>query len=149
MAGAMLQTAALEIVTAGTHVIEGQPMSRRTRSALTSLGFDADGHRSHQLTDADVSAADLILAMAGEHVDYIRRKHPQAAPRTASIRRLVRDLPPGPPELPARLADLGLAALPVEPWEDVEDPAGADDEVYEACARELLALCTELGPRLV
>ena len=91
----------------------------------------------------------LILAMAGEHVDYIRRKHPQAAPRTASIKRLVRDLPPGPRALPARLADLGLAALPVAPWEDVEDPAGADDEVYEACARELLALCTALGPRLV
>lgn len=149
MAGAMLRTAPLKIVTAGTHVIEGQPMSRRTHSALASLGFDADGHRSHQLTDADVSAAELILAMAGEHVDYIRRKHPQAASRTASLERLVRDLPPGPPALPTRLAGLGLAQLPVEPWEDVEDPAGADDEVYEACARELLALCTELGPRLV
>ncbi len=149
MAGAMLQAAPLEIVTAGSHVIEGQPMSRRTRSALASLGFDADGHRSHQLTDADVSAAVLVLAMAGEHVDYIRRKHPQAATRTASIKRLVRDLPPGPPALPARLARLDLAAVPVEPWEDVEDPAGGDDEVYEACARELLALCAELGPRLV
>jgi protein-tyrosine phosphatase len=149
MAGAMLQAAPLEIVTAGTHVIEGQPMSRRTRSALASVGFDADGHRSHQLTDADVTAADLILAMAGEHVDYVRRRHPQATGRTASIKRLVRDLPPGPPPLPIRLADLGLAELPVEAWEDVEDPAGADDEVYEACARELLALCNALGPRLV
>ncbi len=149
MAGAMLQAAPLEIVTAGTHVIEGQPMSRRTRSALASVGFDADGHRSHQLTDADVASADLILAMAGEHVDYVRRKHPEAASRTASIKRLVRDLPPGPPRLPTRIADLGLAELPVEPWEDVEDPAGGDDDVYEACARDLLALCDALGPRLV
>ena len=51
MSGAMLRAAPVRIVTAGTHVVEGQPMSRRTRDALTSVGLAADGHRSHQLTD--------------------------------------------------------------------------------------------------
>ncbi len=148
MAGAMLQTVPLTVVTAGTHVIEGQPMSRRTRAALASVGYDADGHRSHQITEADVSAAGLILAMAGEHVSYMRRRHPEAAARTVSIRRLARDLPPGPAPLHERLAGLGLAGVPVEPWEDVEDPAGGEDEDYESCARELLALCTAVEPRL-
>src|SRR5665213_677012 len=126
----MLAGAPLPIVTAGTHVIEGQPMSRRTRAALEVVGYNADGHRSHQVTDADIDSSVLILAMAAEHVAYIRRKHPDAAHRTASIKRLVRDLSPGPGPLADRLAALDLAAVPVEPWEDVEDPAGGDDEVY-------------------
>ncbi len=89
MAGAMLGSAAVRVVTAGTHVVEGQPMSRRTRDALAAVGFVADGHRSHQLTGEDVAGADLILAMAGEHVSFIRRRYPEAVARTASIKRLV------------------------------------------------------------
>lgn len=149
MVGAMLQPAALTIVTAGTHVVEGQPMSRRTRDALASVGLQADGHRSHQLTDRDVAEADLILAMAGDHVAFIRRRYPAAAVRTASIRRLCRDLPPGPSPLAERLGSLGLAEVPVEEWEDVADPAGGEDETYVACASELVALTAELLPRLV
>ena len=148
MVGAMLATAPVRIVTAGTHVVEGQPMSRRTREALASVGYRADGHRSHQLTDRDVLEADLILAMAGEHVDYIRRMHPEAASKTASIKRLCRDLSDGPAPLVDRVHALNLGALPIEAWEDVEDPAGGEDEVYVSCAKELADLCTELGPRL-
>jgi protein-tyrosine-phosphatase len=148
MAGAMLSDAPVRIITAGTHVVEGQPMSRRTRAALASVGLVADGHRSHQLTEDDIHHADLILAMAGEHVSYIRRRHPDGAGRTATLKRLVRDLPLGPPSLAERLIALDLAAQPVEPWEDVEDPAGGEDEVYVSCAKELSVLCAELVPRL-
>ena len=148
MAGAMLLPGSLSIVTAGTHVIEGQPMSRRTRSALESVGFSADGHRSHQITESDIDQAVVILAMATEHVSYIRRKHPEAAHRTATIKRLVRDLPPGPEPLADRLAALGLADVEVAGWEDVEDPAGGDNTVYVSCAEELADLCARLLPLL-
>ncbi len=148
MAGAMLQDAPLTIVTAGTHVVEGQPMSRRTRAALESLGWTADGHRSHQVTDEDIDGSVLILAMAAEHVAYIRRRHPHAAHRTASIKRLVRDLPPGPGPLADRLADLRLAEVELGGWEDVGDPAGGEDTVYVSCAEELSDLCARLLPRL-
>ena len=148
MAGAMLRPGPLPVVTAGTHVIEGQPMSRRTRAALEVVGFSADGHRSHQITEQDIDDSVLILAMAAEHVSYIRRKHPGAAHRTASIKRLVRDLPPGPLPLGERLAALGLAEVGVESWEDVEDPAGGDEPVYVSCAEELADLCARLLPLL-
>ena len=148
MAGAMLASAPVTIVTAGTHVVEGQPMSRRTRDALASVEVRADGHRSRQLTDADVAAADLIIALAVEHVAYVRRKHPAAAPRTATLKRLVRDLSDGPEPLVERVARLGLADVELEEWEDVEDPAGGEDEVYVACAREVAGLSAELAPRL-
>ena len=148
MAGTMLQPGTLRIVTAGTHVVEGQPMSRRTRDALASVGLRADGHRSHQLTDRDVEDAGLILAMAGEHVAYIRRRYPEAASKTASIKRLCRDLPAGPQPLGERIDSLGLADLPIEAWEDVEDPAGGEDEAYLSCVKELGALSADLLPRL-
>jgi protein-tyrosine-phosphatase len=148
MAGAMLQTAPVRVGTAGTHVVEGQPMSRRTRDALASVGLAATGHRSHQLTDGDVADADVIVAMAGEHVAYMRRQYPEAASKTASIKRLCRDLAPSPGPLPERIAALRLADAPIEGWEDVEDPAGCDDEVYVSCAKELAGLTSELQSRL-
>ncbi len=148
MAGAMLVSAPVHIVTAGTHVVEGQPMSRRTRDALGAVGFRADGHRSHQLTDGDIEEADLILAMAGEHVAFIRRRYPEASGRTATIKRLCLQLPLPPPSLVERLGGLGLADLPIEPWEDVADPAGGDDMAYRLCAEELADLCALLLPRL-
>jgi protein-tyrosine-phosphatase len=148
MAGAMLEASGAEIVTAGTHVVEGQPMSRRTRDALASVEIRADGHRSHQLTDADVALADLIVGLAGEHVSYIRRRHPEAAPKTATLRRLVRDLPDGPEPLAERVAGMGLAEVELEEWEDVDDPAGGEDEVYVACAQTLAGLSAGLMARL-
>jgi protein-tyrosine-phosphatase len=148
MAGAMLADVPMRIVTAGTHVVEGQPMSRRTREALAAVGFRSDGHRSHQITDRDVEAAEVILAMAGEHVAYVRRTYPDAAAKTATIKRLYRDLPDTDQPLAVRIALLGLADLPLEAWEDVEDPAGGEDETYLSCAKELSVLCADLQGRL-
>jgi protein-tyrosine phosphatase len=149
MAGILLAHLPVRLITAGTFVVEGQPMSRRTRDALASVGVETiPPHRSHQLTDADVEDADLIIAMAGEHVAYVRRRHPDAAGRTATIRRLVRELSDGPAPLVERVASMGLAAVEIEPWEDVEDPAGGEDDVYVHCAKELAQLCAELAPRL-
>jgi protein-tyrosine-phosphatase len=149
MAGILFAELPVRVVTAGTFVVEGQPMSWRTRDALTSVGIDTlPAHRSHQLTDADADGADLIIAMAGEHVAYVRRRHPEAAGRTATIKRLVRDLSDGPQSLVDRVAALGLASIEIEPWEDVEDPAGGEVDVYLSCAKELAQLCGELAPRL-
>ncbi len=149
MAGILFADLPVRVVTAGTFVVEGQPMSWRTRDALASIGVDTlPAHRSHQLTDADVDAADLIIAMAGEHVAYVRRRHPAAADRTATIKRLARDLSDGPEPLVERVEALGLDSVEIEAWEDVEDPAGGEVDVYVSCAKELAQLCGELAPRL-
>jgi protein-tyrosine-phosphatase len=149
MAGILFADLPVRVATAGTFVVEGQPMSWRTRDALASIGVDTlPAHRSHQLTDADVDAADLIIAMAGEHVAYVRRRHPAAAGRTATIKRLARDLSDGPEPLVERVEALGLDSVAIEAWEDVEDPAGGEADVYVSCAKELAQLCGELAPRL-
>jgi protein-tyrosine-phosphatase len=151
MAGAILAAARddVHIVTAGTHVVEGMPMSWRTRDALGALDVRADGHRSHQLRDGDVATADLVVAMAIEHVAYVRRTHPDAAARTVTLKRLVRDLA-GDTDTPLgeRVAALGYADVELEPWEDIVDPAGGDLPEFEACAQEIHDLLVRLEPRL-
>ena len=138
----------LQITTAGTHVIEGMPMSWRTKAALDGLDVGAPGHRSMQLRDDHVDSADLVVGLAGEHVAYVRRVHPEAAARTGTLRRLARDLPTAPGTFAERVAGLGLAEFPLEAWEDVDDPAGGDLPEFEACAQEIHELLRELAPAL-
>jgi protein-tyrosine-phosphatase len=151
MAGAMLEASgtAVRVTTAGTHVVEHQPVSIRTRRALEAVGLHASLHRSRQLTDADVRTADLVVAMAGEHVSYVRRRHPEGADRTATLEFLAAHLRAGASPLAARVAALGLAKVDPSEQGDVADPAGGEDHDYVSCARQLKALMAELVPRLV
>jgi protein-tyrosine-phosphatase len=136
----------LWVASAGTHVIEGQPMSWRTRAALEAVGLEAAPlrHRSRQVRGDEVASADLVVAMASEHVAWLRRRHPEAAWRTGTLRRLCRDLAPGPAPLEARVAGLRLEAVELAPWEDVADPAGGDLEEFVACAAEVVSLVRRL-----
>jgi protein-tyrosine phosphatase len=151
MAGAILAAHLedVEITTAGTHVIEGMPMSWRTREALAGLDVAAPGHRSTQLRDRHVADADLVVGLAGEHVRYTRRAHPEAALRTGTLRRLARDLPADERPFEARVAGLRLDEIALEPWEDIEDPAGGELPEFEACAREIHELVQQLAPALI
>jgi protein-tyrosine phosphatase len=150
MLGALLrdQRPDLDVVTAGTHVVDGQPISRRTRAGLAAIGLDADHHRSRQLDPTDLDSSSLVIGMAHEHVAWMRRHHPDVAARTAMIRPLARDLEEGPEPLTARVASLRLADRVPDPSEDVIDPAGGDEDDYRRCARELADLMVRLAPRL-
>lgn len=150
MAGALLDAWGVDarVTTAGTHVVEHQPMSIRTRQALTAIGLDVPAHRSRQVAEADVDSADLVVAMGPDHVNYMRRRHPAAAPRTATLRWLVENLPPGPEPLAERVAAMDLAGLDPSVQGDVEDPAGGDDSDYLDCAVSLKELIERLAPRL-
>ncbi|MDG2907966.1 MAG: hypothetical protein P6D49_06665 [Acidimicrobiales bacterium] len=131
---------------AGTLVLEGHPMSSRTRSALRDRGLADPDHRSRQFGD-EQAVADLVVAMEPDHVAWVRRHHPEAADRTATLPRLVRDLP-ALGTLVESVAALGLAAVEVEPWEEVVDPASGDQAVFDACAVEMSRLVEALAARL-
>jgi protein-tyrosine-phosphatase len=138
----------VHIVTAGTHTIDGQPMSLRTRTALSAIPELADAsfgkHRSRQVYEFDLVRADLVVAMEADHVRFVRRQFPEAAERTATIRRFCGDLPPAPPALGERLGALKLADVALFDEDDVIDPAGGDDAIYAACVAELWQLCQQL-----
>src|SRR6185437_11080574 len=88
MAGAILRehVPGLKVTTSGTHVIEGMPMSWRTRDAIASLDIPIPDHRSRQATLQELDQADLVIALAGEHVHWMRRVHPKAAAHTATLK---------------------------------------------------------------
>jgi protein-tyrosine-phosphatase len=150
MAGAILRehVPGLHVTTSGTHVIEGMPMSWRTRDAITSLGLPVPDHRSRQATQIELDNADLVIALAREHVMWMRRVHPTAAPRTATLKRIARDLPDGPAPLFERVATMHWHEARLEEWEDVYDPAGGDVDVFLDCAREIADLLHQVIPRL-
>jgi protein-tyrosine-phosphatase len=150
MAGAALSAHLPDwhVTTAGTLVVEGQPMSWRTRAALDGVGLTAPAHRSRQVTADDLRHAALVVALAPEHVLWVRRAHAEAAGRTGTLRRLVRDLPDDPAPLAERIARLGLAGVELEPWEEVLDPGGGDADQFASCAREVVDLVARLAPRL-
>lgn len=136
------------VTTAGTLVVEGQPMSWRTKAALDGVGLAAPSHRSRQATEADLAHAAVVVALAPEHVHWVRRTNPGAAAKTATLRRLVRELPADPRPLPERVAELDLGGVELGQWEEVVDPGGGDADVFAACAREVVALIADLAPRL-
>jgi protein-tyrosine phosphatase len=56
----------------------GHPMDRRAAAVLRDRGYDADGHVAHQADAAEVTGADLVVAMEDLHVDRLRRIAPGA-----------------------------------------------------------------------
>lgn len=149
MAGARLEDRRPHLVveTAGTFTVDGQPISWRTREALRSIGLSAPQHRSKQIEGHHVDRAELVIALAPEHVEWIRRTHPRAAARTATLKRLVRHLGADGP-LAERLSALSLADVDLQTWEEVVDPGGKEVEDFIACAAEVADLVDGLVDRL-
>ena len=144
----------LSVSGSGTHALPGHPMSVRTRTALQRLGLADPTHRSMQFDETDVRRASLIVAMAPEHVHWVRRTHPDAADRTVTLKRVVRELAasssasfsamPAGVALLDRVRALDLANVEIEEWEEVVDPAGGEQPEFDACAQEIDGLVDQL-----
>lgn len=153
MAATMLRalTSDLEVRSAGTHVVEGQPMGVRTRTALASHGLADPRHRSRQFSEEE-AGADLIAVMEPAHLSWIRSRFPAAAVVTGSLRRLARDLPrpdlARPRPLSERVAALNLSGVRPESWEEVADPGAGEQADFDRCAAELRKLMAQLHHRL-
>jgi protein-tyrosine-phosphatase len=142
---------ALELRTAGTHAGEGQPVSVRTRDALSKVtGSEPDlrGYRSHQLVGDDLVWADLVIVMEGSQVRLLRRLNPDSSSKVATIAFLARELPSDDRHLAVRVASMGLEHCLVVDDADVVDPAGGDDDAYEATMSRLVELCEALAARI-
>ena len=138
------------VLSGGTHVLPGQPMSVRTRAALERHGLRDPWHRSRQLSTQDIEHSALIVAMEPDHLRWMRRTHPEGAAKTGSLKRVARDLTPGSADdLAMRVAQLGLAEIELEAWEEVIDPGAGQQADYDSAADEVAALVERLIERLV
>ena len=138
----------VQVATAGTLVVEGQPMSWRTRAALEAVGVEPPHHRSRQASERLLSEAALIVGLSPEHVEWVRRSAPMLAERTATLQRLCRDLPRVSGSLAERVARLRLDEVHLEPWEEVVDPGGGEADAYVACAQEVVDLADRFAAAL-
>ena len=134
---------------------DGLEVSRGAVTAM-SAAYDLDiaAHRSRQLMVDMLAEADLVIGMAREHVHEAVLLHPPAWPRTFTLKELVRRAEqvgarsPGQPfdewlekvHAGRNRADL-LGSSPVD---DVADPIGMSDAVYERTAAEIAALVERL-----
>ncbi len=129
---------------------------------LAALGADAThvaGHRSRTLRVEDVRQANVILAMAREHLREVVVLEPNAWERTFTLKELVRrgeahraraiDEP-----LQHWLHAVGqgrnrMALLGDDPSDDVVDPINAPPERLAATAAEIRDLCARLVALMV
>jgi protein-tyrosine-phosphatase len=144
MLGYMLATLAessgeaWSVRTAGTLVSEGRAMSARTRDALINIpelrAHHFNEHRSHRLDDDDIEWCHVVVAMEASHVLLVRHRFPDAADKTVLFGQFLRDAPL---DLPLFEQVSIVASLDPDPTFDVLDPAGGDQDVYDACAQQL------------
>lgn len=95
-----------------------------------------------------LEVADLVIGLAPEHVEWVRRNDPTARDRTATLIHLTDSLPAGSQPLADRVATLALDGHHLLPHEEVVDPGGGDVDAFIAAAREIVALVDRLASRL-
>jgi len=133
---------------AGTLSIPGLPMSQRTRSALAGMGLSDPDHRSRQLEKEDCEWADLIIVFEKEHIEYFKRHHVESLQKTGSLPRLAKELEPGDKNVSERIVELCLDKSIFSSWEEVLDPAGGDQEIFNSCAEEISVYISQLALRI-
>ncbi len=146
------------VESAGTAGWEGSPANPGSVTAAAELGIDISDHRGRMLTEGILEESALVIAMAAEHRDAVRRHAPWASERTFTLKELVRLLEALPPpegdrepaeELVARVGEAD--ALRRSGFEgnrrdeDVVDPLGMPLDLFRAVAIEIEAWCERLA----
>lgn len=134
-----------DVSSAGTTGLEGYEASPEGVEAARELGADIEGHVARRLSTAMAEEADLLLCMASEHRAIVEAATPSLAPRTFTLKELVRLLeslpvPDGDPfevRLSAADAARRAGAVPPSQDDDIADPLGQPLEAYRAIAWEL------------
>jgi len=133
---------------------DGEPATVTGVDTMEAWGLDLTGHRSRRVTPDLLGSADLIVAMARQHVREAVVLRPDRYPRIFTLKEIVRrgtDVGPRPADEPleAWLARVHQGRRPTgqlgeSPDDDVADPVGQGPAVYERTARELDDLITRL-----
>jgi protein-tyrosine-phosphatase len=134
----------LEVSSAGSHALEGNPAASRSLLAAAARGAALEAHHARELTRRRVRAAGLVLCMAAEHRPFVLSYDRSAARRTFVLAAFARAAMQWEwlARSPAELVDLAVEHARDLPGDDVDDPLGQPAEAYAACAERLDALVT-------
>lgn len=98
----------IQVQSAGTRALVGEPMDPVMASLLTPLHLIADGYPARQLDVDMLRRASLILTATRAQRSFVAHLHPRAVTRTLSIRQLGRLLTE-PDEIPTPVAGSSAA----------------------------------------
>jgi protein-tyrosine phosphatase len=124
------------VKSAGTLGIEGMSAARHAVEVVQEMGGDISRHNSQGVMSELMKEADLILAMASEHVEYLQRHFPEYRENVFLLKRF------------ARAGD-NLNRDDDPEADDIFDPIGSDKETYRTCARIIDEELERILPTLV
>lgn len=122
---------AVTVESVGTHAWDGVPAQPATVQAASLLGYDLTSHESRPVTKALLERADVVLAMAEEHVRWLADAYPEDEDRVHLFRRYCE----------------GKRDRGARPTDDIPDPVGQPLAVHEACLRAIETLLKQLVER--
>ena len=79
------EAAEIEILSAGLEAVGGRDIDPATAAAVTALGGEPTGFRSHVLTPQLAIGADLVLAMTQDHRRSVLELNPRGLRRTFTL----------------------------------------------------------------
>lgn len=127
----------IEVVSAGTWGVDGEPPTRLARSVMADRGIDIGAQRARSLEDEDLADADLVLVMTSVHRREIEERARWAAEKVLMLNELHEMEAAGasPEQRSASLLDSPRPAY--RRSLDLDDPMGLPQGVYERCAQEI------------
>ncbi|SSC24162.1 Protein-tyrosine phosphatase, partial [Klenkia terrae] len=152
----------IQVVSAGTHAVQGAGVHPDSATVLEGFGGDPIGHVARQLLDDMAIDADLTLALTRSHRRSVLKAAPRALQRTFTLREAAdlvalvgRDVQLDGDDLAERCRSLvkKMAAArskrPSDAADDVADPIGRPLEVHQEVAEVIAASLIPLLTRLV
>ena len=133
----------VEVASAGTHALVGQPISPPMDALVAAAGADPTGFAARRLTERVLQPVDLVLALTRAHRGDVVELWPKAVRRTFTLKELARLLQEVDPALlpAAGVAERFRAAVPLVAarrrqvpearLDDVVDPYRRPAEVYQ------------------
>jgi protein-tyrosine-phosphatase len=136
-------------------VSDGRPATDHGVAVMAARGLDTSAHQSRRITPDLLREADIVIALAREHVREVVGEWTPAWPRTFTLKEIIRrgeHVGARPPDTPvadwlARLHQ-GRSAVNLigsSPDDDVADPIGRPLEDYRRTANELDGLTERLA----
>ncbi|MFL6298719.1 MAG: hypothetical protein ACJ75M_23620 [Actinomycetes bacterium] len=129
----------IQVSSAGSHALEGNPAASRSMLAASRRGASLERHFARELTRRRVCGADLVLCMAAEHRPFVLSHDRSAADRTFLLATFARVAGEWDwlATSPAGLVALAAEHAREQDGDDIDDPLGQPTEAYAACAERL------------
>ncbi|SDA48523.1 arsenate reductase/protein-tyrosine-phosphatase family protein [Methanobrevibacter millerae] len=102
----------IEVYSSGIFAITGRKSSEVTVEVCKSHGIDITSHRATNFKDSNIADMDLVLTLEEFYTRRVKMFYPDL--KVCTIRQFIKEYPP-----------------------DINDPAGGDYEVYDACFCEI------------